>query len=677
MEYLDFRDLVTNACNKMIKENKHLFILDVQKDLLWMAYMEAFPEGAVRQEFNCVNCKHFITRYGALVSIDGNYNIHSYWKDVHADGIFTKVVDNMLQVLKNAKIRNAFVTEETTMGCKCNQQILPTKEIITWNHFYATPTSNLIMDKSQTPTFRAGVKSSHDVWVRTLSEIDYNSVQTVLDLIADDNLYRGDTYLRQVNVLKTAFDTIESSHLKDLRLDNYAWKSSCTLPESVTHILNSAIGQLLKDITETNDTEGSVRKFEAMVAPYNYKRPKGIITKTQVENAYKTVVNLGYEDSLERRHAKVEDISVEDVIFVNRETRKRMSGGFDSLMSETVNTSKITKDFEKSAIPTTMEEFLKNIVTNASKLELFFDNKLNNNLVTLTAPVNKEAPSMFKWTNGFAWAYNGNISDAIKQRVKEVGGKVDGYMRISLHWYNYDDLDLHMESPYGHVHYANKAGLLDVDMNPSGGSLSAERSDPKKFSRDSVENIIFSEVPKAGTYKIFVNNFSKVENIDLGFEVEVELNGVVHTYVYDKDVPDRANVPVLDFTSDGHNITFTKEHLGSTKASKEIWGVKTQNFVEVSAICLSPNYWGNNKVGAKHYFFMLKDCKNPDAVRGYFNEYLKDELTKNHKRVFEVLASKALTPYNDNQMSGLGFIATSRNSLMVRVDSGKIYKVNI
>ena len=677
MEYLDFRDLVTNACNKMIKENKHLFILDVQKDLLWMAYMEAFPEGAVRQEFNCVNCKHFITRYGALVSIDGNYNIHSYWKDVHADGIFTKVVDNMLQVLKNAKIRNAFVTEETTMGCKCNQQILPSNEIITWNHFYATPTSNLIMDKSQTPTFRAGVKSSHDVWVRTLSEIDYNSVQTVLDLIADDNLYRGDTYLRQVNVLKTVFDTIESSHLKDLRLDNYAWKSSCTLPESVTHILNSAIGQLLKDITETNDTEGSVRKFEAMVAPYNYKRPKGIITKTQVENAYKTVVNLGYEDSLERRHAKVEDISVEDVIFVNRETRKRMSGGFDSLMSETVNTSKITKDFKKSAIPTTMEEFLKNIVTNASKLELFFDNKLSNNLVTLTAPVNKEAPSMFKWTNGFAWAYNGNISDAIKQRVKEVGGKVDGYMRISLHWYNYDDLDLHMESPYGHVHYANKAGLLDIDMNPSGGSLSAERSDPKKFSRDSVENIIFSEVPKAGTYKIFVNNFSKVENIDLGFEVEVELNGVVHTYVYDKDVPDRANVPVLDFTSDGHNITFTKEHLGSTKASKEIWGVKTQNFVEVSAICLSPNYWGNNKVGAKHYFFMLKDCKNPDAVRGYFNEYLKDELTKNHKRVFEVLASKALTPYNDNQMSGLGFIATSRNSLMVRVDSGKIYKVNI
>ena len=284
---------------------------------------------------------------------------------------------------------------------------------------------------------------------------------------------------------------------------------------------------------------------------------------------------------------------------------------------------------------------------------------------------------MFKWDNGFAWAYNGNISDAIKQRVKEVGGKVDGYMRISLHWYNYDDLDLHMESPYGHIHYGYKANLLDVDMNACGGSVSAERELPKKFSRNAVENIIFSEIPKAGKYKVFVNNFAKVENIDLGFEVEVELNGVIHTYVYDRDIPGRADVPVLDFTSNGREVIFTKEYLGSTTASKEIWGVKTQNFVEVSAICLSPNYWGNNKVGAKHYLFMLKDCKNPDAVRGYFNEYLKDELTKNHKRVFEVLASKALTPYNDNQMSGLGFIATSRNQIMVRVDSGKIYKVNI
>lgn len=76
----------------------------------------------------------------------------------------------------------------------------------------------------------------------TLSEINYNSVQTVLDLIADDNLYRATS--------SECFKTIENKHLEGFELDNYAWISSCVLPDAITHILNSAIGQLLKDITD-------------------------------------------------------------------------------------------------------------------------------------------------------------------------------------------------------------------------------------------------------------------------------------------------------------------------------------------------------------------------------------------------------------------------------------------
>lgn len=670
MDYITYRDIVTKACDNMVKNNNNLYILDVQKDLLWMAYMESFPEGPIRQEYNCINCRRFITRFGKVVSIDSNYQIHSFWEDVQVDDpLFKNIAANMLQVIKGSKICSVFYSTEEFIGQASNVQLLPDKSTTTWNHFYVQLPGTYLRTSDTFATLRAQKNSDYQVWKNALTHINIDAVSSVLDLIEDNNLYRGDQYKNMLTQLYNYLNQVPSNNI-----EIFAWKTVMNIPESVSHILNTAIGTLLEDISDGVNIEEAVKSYEVKVAPYNYHRPKGIITKTQVERAYKTVQELGYEDSLERCHAKVEDISVEDVIFVNRETRKHIAGGFDTLLKETTSSQKINSD---KCVPISIETFIKNVVPGITKLEMFVDNSLLSNLVTLTAPANKKAPSIFKWDNGFAWVYNGNISDAIRKRVKEVGGKVDGYMRISLHWFNYDDLDLHMRTPYREVYYGNKGGLLDVDMNPGGATEYQARQSPNKFSRDSVENIIFSTVPDEGTYKIWVNQFAKVESVDYGFEVEVELNGEIHTYTYNDIMPNNSNVNVIEFTSDGKSVTITEEYLSSNKKPKEVWNIKSNSWVEVSAMCLSPNYWGENKIGAKHYFFLLKDCKNPDAVRGYFNEYLKDELTQHHKRVFEVLASKSLVPYSDSQMSGLGFISSSNNEFLVKIDSSKIYKVII
>lgn len=60
---------------------------------------------------------------------------------------------------------------------------------------------------------------------------------------------------------------------------------------------------------------------------------------------------------------------------------------------------------------------------------------------------------------------------------------------------------------------------------------------------------------------------------------------------------------------------------------------------------------------------MIDGCKNPDPVRGFFNEYLRPDLEKDHKRVFEAIGSRA--EYNDNQLSGLGFSSTSHDEVVV------------
>lgn len=52
----------------MIADN--LFVVNVDKDLLWMSYLLSFEDETIRQDHNCNACKSFIRHYGKVVAID-------------------------------------------------------------------------------------------------------------------------------------------------------------------------------------------------------------------------------------------------------------------------------------------------------------------------------------------------------------------------------------------------------------------------------------------------------------------------------------------------------------------------------------------------------------------------------------------------------------------------------
>ena len=668
MEFYQFKKDVEAAFVKMMEAGK-LFTVNVDNDLLWMGYLLSFPEDKERQLHNCNACKSFIRHMGKAVRIDPvTYEIKTFWDDVHTPG-YEKTAADLAELVKEAAIGNIFMQDMNEFhGCDHNIQRLPDGSTRQWNHLYVDLPATYRFDHRRSnfatlAAFKGDVVARRNVFFRSLTELTTYAVETVIDLINDNNLYRGAEFLKGLQEFLKVKQEVENL----TNLENYCWLH---YDNPIAKIRNTAMGTLLINLSEGMDLERAVKAYENIMAPINYKRPNAIISKRQIAEAQKKVEELGLVNALPRRHAQVEDISVNDVLFVNRDTAKRMIGGsmLDMLSADSpVNPKEFTK-----ATEITIEQFLKDVLPGSTNVEVLVENNHISNFVTLTAPVNKDAGNLFKWNNNFAWVYNGSVADSFKEKVKAAGGNIDGFMRCSLHWFNYDDLDVHVEEPNGRqIYYGNKrshytGGHLDVDMNAGSGT-----------SRDAVENIVWTDRSKLakGRYTVFVNQFRKRESIDVGFEFEIEINGDLHKFAYDKSVRDKENVTVAYIDVTANDITISPVLPANTSyKSKTEWGIDTMKFQKVSCIMLSPNYWEGNEVGNKHYFFMIDGCKNPDPVRGFFNEYLHPDLEKQHHRVFEALASKAKTEYNDNQLSGLGFSVSQRNELVVKVDN-KPFKI--
>src|SRR5690606_18047435 len=151
---------------------------------------------------------------------------------------------------------------------------------------------------------------------------------------------------------------------------------------------------------EGEELESSVGKFEAMVAPQNYKRPTALVTKKMINDAKKTIGELELDSSLERRYAVIEDISVNNILFVDRSAKQLMKDNvFDTLSDEV--TAK-TKNFDKVE-EIGIEKFIQDILPKAESVEVLVENKHVNNFVSLIAPANQDSKNMFKWNNQFSW----------------------------------------------------------------------------------------------------------------------------------------------------------------------------------------------------------------------------------------------------------------------------------
>ena len=630
-----------------------LFVVDSDRDIIWEKYLAAFPDGSnpifrERTEHDCSCCRHFIRGIGNVVAIQ-NGALASVWDLNGLPSHYQAVADAMSDYVKSLPICDVFLTNTAKHGTPVSHELINGKSH-EWTHFAVEAprtfvTANYIERRGE-------MRTTFSVLMRGLTELSAEAVATVADLIEQNAIYRGAEFKRQVldfQHLQAGVMGVSDPERRHLAI----WES---INEPVARFRNTVIGTLVQDLSDGADLEAAVRSYEAKVAPQNYKRPTALITKGMVEAAMKTIEELGLEHALERRHARLSDVSVNSVLFVDNAVQGEMKGGIKRLLMEEVRPASFDP---KKAEEIDINAFVSAVLPKTTGLRVYLDNGLFGNFMSLTAPVHADSKSLFRWGNDFAWSYDGNVTDTIKDKVKRAGGQVENVaMRVSLAWYNYDDLDIHVREPNGnHIYYAHKSNKLDVDMNAGGG-----------HTREPVENVRWLEAPQDGTYNVWVNQFARRESVDVGFEVEIETGRKLDSFRYDKGV--QGNVPVADIiVRDGlvQNIEASTAVIAGS-SSREQWGLKTLDLVRVNSVVLSPNHWDEHAVGNKHWFFILDGCKNPLPVRGIYNEFLHPKLEK-HRKVFEVLGDKTKCQVSDDQLSGVGFSST-RNDRVTVVATG-------
>ena len=556
MEFTEMRNKLMENFNEMVKDVDHLFEVAVDKDELWNLYLDSFPAGTneiyrERRWHDCSCCRQFIKTIGNAVVIRNN-QITTIWDFRTDDNTYQPVLDSLSSFIKSHAVSDIFVSKFKKIGTLQNYEELENGKVQEWTHFYLELPDKFVDRSSRSEgDIKGGFRDTRNVFKRSLDEITMDSIDTILELINSNTLYKGEEWkgvLGEFKKYKKEYDKLTS----DVERDNYAWEQSVKAGIAIGRIRNHSIGTLLVNVSEEMDLDTAVKKYEQIVAPANYKRPKAIYTKKMLEDAKKTITELGYLDSLQRRFANLDDITVNNILFSNRDAAKRIVGA-DDIFGEmekdvAVNPRKFSKVEE---IP--VKDFIENILPTAKDIEIYLENKHTSNMVSLIAPKIKNSKTMFKWNNGFSWAYSGNITDSdITQRVQNAGGRIDGVLRFSHSW-NYEGMrngslmDLHVFMPGSNqkVEYKNGKEIHDnygnnerVGWNhrqhlPSGGVQDVDYVNVAPVGYIPVENTTFPSIEKLkeGIYTFKIHNWNFRNPTTGGFKAEIAFDGQVYRFI--------------------------------------------------------------------------------------------------------------------------------------------------
>lgn len=693
------RTLMQAQFDKMCQTGK-LFRSKMTGSEVWDLYLSSFTEeedpvfrDPASSVHNCNLCQNFMRRYGNIVAVDEQMNITTLF-DVEISGEFEHTVKALSAALKQSSIGDVFFETFDSLNSlpyeKCTKHhtvfqlgiaknlkqytaeeaakfgVVSPGEIREFSHLMLmVPAQFVDKSGSSVDAVVSAYRDAKNVFKRAMDEISLDTLLLVRDLINQGSLLDGETHLHKIEEMIPLKKQYDALALQDE--DAWCWVKSYNF--RFAKFKNELIGTLCTELSEGVELNKACIEWNKRIDPANYMKATAPITQKQIEEAKAFVEANGYESSFCRRCATIDDIKASEILHFNAGSGEiKNVSVFDGV--KPTSTRHKRSEFDKVE-EVSIDKFMTDILPYCTSVEAFLLNSHKGNMVTLTTSADNDSKQIFKWSNNYSWTYNGNLAgkSMIKEAIESRGGKTQGCLNIRLHFPKTEsDYDLHVLEPNKHeIFFSNRRelspsnGMLDLDAQGADGNFPPEKR---------VENVIYTDKAKMaqGVYDVFIHNYAKRDN-NYGFTLEVETdNGDVTTFVYDQMINrnEVVNVCRINLKNGEFTITPIIPISESNVLSQELYGLETNQFHKVNLVCLSPNHWGYNEAGNKHYFFMLEGCKAVGKIRSFHNENLNPDLHP-HRKVMEVLGATTMIEPTDKQLSGLGFNATVREELILKL----------
>lgn len=294
-------------------QTPHVFMTDAG-DLFEVYLTHIAPER--RQHYTCNACRHFVRRFGSLVHIgpDGR-QVPLLWDPEAEAGELTEAVRAMARVVASAPVTGVLICDERAWGTPTSPKTgdklsnSPWQDSGEWTHFALHDAHVTRPPLGKTCGQRAAeLREDYGVLQRSLADFDEGVVAQAVTLLEQDALYRSEKVLGIAQWLAGLHRDRKVARGPRER-DNLVWLAVATAPAGFAHARNTMIGTLLEDLAAGLAFEEVRRRFAAKMHPLQYQRPQVPPRAGNIAQAERLVAQLKTAGALERRFARLEDVT--------------------------------------------------------------------------------------------------------------------------------------------------------------------------------------------------------------------------------------------------------------------------------------------------------------------------------------------------------------------------------